>query len=332
MAADKYLLHHFGDALFGHIKRKLTVESCYLIFDQLMKIGEREEIVLASVRTWISENSKEVFESENFKQIDQEMLISLLSLNQLNIVEFDLLVAVLKWVDCEVQRQGLPVNDENRRKVFEPIKSYILFTDLPPGKIASCKEIAELLTSEERGALLLHQFDRENPSMIELKTARKVGPNFLSVFVGDARYFCELPYSEKTTLTVNRRISIRTIHTTYSERAQSVSLKISNSKFIHLDLVIERLVQGGRLCFSFKPPFVVEPNSTYTLIVTGNGEMTKEDHLSRQFRLNYKESVIFDLKNLNGTHCVRGFDFYLQEQAALSLDEPIYESIFELFD
>ena len=125
MAADKYLVHHFGEALIEYAKSRLTVESSCLIYDQLMKIGEHEEISLADVRTMIIENSREAIGTENFTQIDQETLISLLSLKELSIDGNYLLAAVSEWIDCELQRQGLQVNHVNRQKAFQPIKSYI---------------------------------------------------------------------------------------------------------------------------------------------------------------------------------------------------------------
>ena len=77
-------------------------------------------------RCTLTRQSKKKFESDHFTQIDQVTWISLLSLDRLMINELDLLLAVSKCVDCEVQRRGLTVNGENRQRVFEPIKSYVL--------------------------------------------------------------------------------------------------------------------------------------------------------------------------------------------------------------
>ena len=298
MAADKYLLHHFNKAFFGYITTKLTAESCCLIYDQLMKIGEHEELSLASVRTVIIEGSEATFKSDHFTQIDQETLISLLSLDELSIDEFDLLTAVSRWVDCEVQRQGLPANREKRQKVFEPIKSYILFTALTPEKFASCKEITELLTLEERGSLALHFLCEDNPSMIELKTSRKVGV---------AKHFSDF-IREKTLLTPNRRVSLRTIYTINSGRGENLCLQILDSNGKDFGLKIESSVQNGRLCFSIKPPFVMEGAQCYTLQVTGYGKATDQ-----KIKSNYRDSVTFSLCNYSKTHCVRGLEFFLNE-------------------
>ena len=313
MAADKYLLHGFSKKFFGYITTKLNAESSCLIYDQLIKIGEREEISLASVRTVIIENSQTTFESDHFTQIDQETLISLLSLDELSIDEIDLMAAVSKWVDCEVQRQGLSVNRENRQKVFEPVKGYILFTGLTPEKFASSKEIAELLTFEERGSLALHLLFKDNLSAIERQTERRVGYSFCSVFVNDTRHFADYVYyvyEEEPTLSANRRVTVRTIYTTYSERAEHLRLKILDENLVSLGLKIESLVQDGRLCFSIKSPFVMEPNESYTLSFIGDGNLTSEDQQSKQLQLNYKDLAIFYISDAS-VHCIRGLEFCL---------------------
>ena len=176
MAADKYLLNHYSGAFFNFIIGKLTNENSCLIYEQLVRIGDREESALAYVRGRIIENSQEAIESEHFTQINQETLISLLSLEKLSIDEIDLFKAVSKWIDCEAQRRGLPVNRENRRLVFEPIKGYIRFSALTPEEVANCKEVVELLTEEELLPLLLHLLNKTDyPLKIQQITPRKSG-------------------------------------------------------------------------------------------------------------------------------------------------------------
>ena len=311
LAADKYLLHHFSKALTDYVKAKLSAESSCLIYDQLIKIGEREEISLASVRTVIIKNSLKTFESEHFTQIDQETLISLLSLDKLSISEIDLLAAVSKWVDCEVQRQDLPANEENRRKVFEPIKGYVLFTALTLEEIANCEEVTQLLRDEEIGSLVLHLLNKKWPLKIELKTSRVAGSSFCSVFVDDARPAYINLCSDLVKLTVNRRVSIRTFYTNYSKRFHHVFFKILGSNDVDLGLKTERFFQDGRLCFSFNPPLVVEPNTSYTLKIDEPAGLASTEFVSQQEQLNFEGSVIFGLKRRDQFHCVRGFEFRL---------------------
>ena len=314
LAADKYLLHHFSEAFFGYIKARLDAESSCLIYDQMIKIGEREELSLASVRT-IIQSSEAAFMSEHFKQIDRETLISLLSLHKLAISEFDLITAVSEWVDSEVERQGLTVDRESRRKAFEPIKGYILFTALRPGTIANCKEIAELLTEEEIGSLLLHQLNIEKRSKIGPETSRIPETYaYCSVF-GDSVSELSHPFSRSVNLSVNRKVEIVTIHSTYSESATNLSLKILFSKGVELGLKIENSARNGKLSFVIDPPFDVQPNTSYTLQITGDGSTTNEDQLSKEQEFNYKEFVVCKLSTSPGDvfHFVQGLEFWASD-------------------
>ena len=113
-----YLLHRFDRAFFDYAKAKLNAESSYLIYDLLVKIGEHEEMPLNDVQDMIIHFIIATLKSDHFTQIDQETLINLLSLDRLHVTKIDLFEAASKWVDHEVQRQGLLVNGENRRRVF----------------------------------------------------------------------------------------------------------------------------------------------------------------------------------------------------------------------
>ena len=314
MAADKYLVHHFGEALIEYIKNNLNAENSCLIYDQLIKIGEREEISLSDVRTMIIKNSKSTLESEHFTQIGQETLISLLSMDELDVDEIELLAAVSKWVDCEVQRQSLLANSENRRRVFEPIKPYILFTTLTTETISNRKEVAELLTLEEIGSLLLHLLNKKNPWMIELKSPRRARAslNRFTVF-GDSIICIGNTYSRLVRLRVSRRVQIQTIYLTYSEKVSGVNLQILDSNAVELGLETKRSAKDGRLCFSINPPLDAQPDSIYILNVTGDGHTTSEDQLSFQKAL-YFRRLEFRLDcsvfGKYSCHCVRGLEFW----------------------
>ena len=308
MAADKYLMNHFGKAFFGYVKGKLDAKSSCLIYDQLVKIGEREEIRLADVRTAMIKNSRETIESEHFKEIDQETLISLLSLDKLNIDEADLLAAVSKWVDCEVKRQGLAVNRENRRKVFQPIKSYILYTALGPEKAAKCKGIAELLTLEEAGSLVLH-LNQGEPFVIKRKTTRSAGTGTHSVFASYLFSAAGYSGSKMVYLIVNRRVSIRTVYLTYSQSAAYVSFQVyDHPTGANLNLTPKKSVKDGKLCLSLIPPLEVTANHQYQLSVTCNRTLALEDQFTNPITLT-NGSISFSLSPSSSFSFVRGFDF-----------------------
>ena len=278
MAADKYLLHDFHEAfsnyVIGRLGRLGSTNNC-LVYEQLIQIGDMEAALLELIQTVIMESSKEAFASEHFTKIDQETLISLLSLKELRIAEFDLLAAVSKWVDCEVRRQGLWVNGKNRRRVFEPIKGYILFAALAPEKIINCEEFAQLLTAEELESLLLHR-----PVKFELKTTRKADSE---------------SYSRTMHFSVNRAVSIEVIHTIYSKSAANLSLEIRDSMGGDLGQESESWLANGYWSFSFKPAFSMMPGHLYTLQITGDEQLVKEDLLYQWPKLGtHNRSITFN--------------------------------------
>ena len=303
-------MNHFDKAFFRYVQSMLDAKSSCLIYDQLVKIGEREEIRLADVRTVIIENSRVTIGSDHFPQIDQQTLISLLSLDKLDIDEVDLLEAVSKWVDCEVQRQGLPLNRENRRKIFEPIKGYVLFTAFKPEKIANCKVIAELLTLEESGSLVLHLLNKDQPLMIEPKTSRSARARACSVFVKGSFSADGFLGSRAVYLTVHRPASIRAIYLNYSSKDINLAfqiLKISTGK--HLATKAKRTVRDGKLCLTLNRPLDLEATQQYELRVTYNETLTNEDSLTRGQTLTYRGSILFTLEPAYDYNFIRGLEF-----------------------
>ena len=322
MAADKYLLNNFSEAFLDYIKSKLNAENSCLVYEQLLKTGNPEENSFARVRRTIIKNSKKVFESEHFTQIDQETLISLLSLDELSIAEFDLLAAVCKWVDCEVQRRALPVNGENRRRVFEPIKGYVLFSELSAEKFARCKEMVELIAPEEVGPLLLHllneEHHEENQLPFEQKTWRVAGASTCRVFVSSFSFSYDDYDNDHEEdynvidmyLTADRGVSIRTIHTTYSERFDDdLHLVIYDLDRKQLNIDMYQFVKDGKLSFSLDPPFELQPDCSYRLVASSDEWI---DEVSEE-NLDYKEQVHFTVEresaNCFECHCIRGLEF-----------------------
>lgn len=308
MAADKYLLHGFSKAIFDFVKANLD-KSCQ-IYGQLAKIGEREQTSLDIVKFRITKETPVAFQGKCFMEIDQESLIGLLSLDELNIPEIDLLAAVLKWIDYQVLKQGLPLNRENRRKVFEPIKAYIVFTALRPETILGSKLIDKLLTEEEKMTAFSHQLNNDDPPITELKTPRMPACHVPCTVSSALRFELRRPFSSSVNLTVNRKVSIQTIHTNYSVDAANVNLKIFDSKGVDLSLEIKSSVQDDRVRFSFDPVFHVRPNSSYILQVTGECQ-TKDDHLNEELKLKSKGFLVFDLRPCppSNPQFVCGLDF-----------------------
>lgn len=170
-----------------------------------------------------------------------------------------------------------------------------------PEQIAKRKEIAELLPDEEREL------------KIELKTSRRTA-TFLSILNAN---ILTSNFNDKALLSVNRRVSVQAIYTTYLESTAGLSFKIQDSKGIDLDLKMKNLVKNGKRYFSFDPPFLVEPNARYLLAFKGHGLCSFKlsdllgDQPNYQHELNRKGWVSFNLDCPPGYHhhCVKGLNF-----------------------
>src|SRR5699024_7228125 len=114
------------------------------------------------------------------------------------------------------------------------IKGYVLFAALSPEKIAEHEEVAGLLASEELAQLFLHLLNRRNPLKIELKTSRRAAA--ARVFITDLVSANDNPYSNQVYLSVNRKVFIRAIYTTYSGSEADLRLKILDSDGVDFGL------------------------------------------------------------------------------------------------
>ena len=70
---------------------------------------------------------------------------------------------------------------------------------------------------------------------------------------------------------------------------------------------MKRSLKNGKWCFSFDPPFDLQPKLAYQLQFSADGRMAMDDQLSKQRELNYMESIIF---KLIGSHALNLYSIY----------------------
>ena len=68
---------------------------------------------------FIKSNTKQVVASDDFNNISQKTLASLLKLDCLDISEVELFQAVLKWSDFQCSKKDVEATRENRRSVMD---------------------------------------------------------------------------------------------------------------------------------------------------------------------------------------------------------------------
>ena len=266
--------------------------------------------MLRYMRTLIMEISDEVFQCENFKFILQETLIGILSLDELRISEVELLEDISKWVDNKVKINGLTMDNKNKRKIFEPIKPYIVFSSLTAEQIAGCKEIETLLTPEETGLLALHVLNKSRPLMIECKTARRVASDLKRV-VYDSLSSGAKSLLRKPFLTVSGGVEIFIIYSTYPYKVKNPCLAILGPNGVDLDLKCEIFLLDGCWCFSPKPPLKAKPSTKYQLVFTTDEKAKWDIEMSDQKRSSCGENFVFNLEFPTGQeyHPIKKIDF-----------------------
>ena len=189
-AGDKYLVHHFTDAVLEYTKNKLDVSNCCMVYDQVLKLPQRTPLLRQAAKL-IQEHSREAFRSAYFIRIDQHTLISMLKLPKLNVKEIDILRFCSQWVDAQASWCGLPASKENRQAIFEPIKYFIRFdviTDIDKvkdlllesdfihftGKFGASKKVAVKCLTKRRAFNAKTNRTKANESRLKQPTENQV--------------------------------------------------------------------------------------------------------------------------------------------------------------
>lgn len=166
------------------MKEKLNETNCSIIYDQLTRI-ENDKSPIELARNQIQMSGKTAFESYYFTQISEQTVVDILNMDSLSVAEIELLKAVSNWVDAEVIRLNLFSDAEHKRKVFEPFKRLIKFSDMTAEQIGvGFGKIENLLTIEEISSLFLHLFDKSKPLVIKCATEHRTSTNIYSIFDG----------------------------------------------------------------------------------------------------------------------------------------------------
>lgn len=267
------MVHNMLDALIDRVRERLNDSTCCLIFDQLTKLqSDKTNLLLSETREYIKSNSRAVFQSNEFLQIDEDALIALLSFERLNISEIDLLKACCKWLESEIGRSNLPLSVENKRSAFQPIKHLIRWRDLKASQVASFGEICCLLDDKELASLLMHLLNPINslPSKWQsFSPSRTVG--LQSVTLSKFALVRRLT-TYQVLVKVDKKVCIKTIRTGVRHDASrpDTTLSVLASGEV-LNLKIEKFLHDAKWCFKFTDELVVEANSEYQFFLKQQG-------------------------------------------------------------
>jgi hypothetical protein len=122
-------------------------ENVLNILEQAILFDEKDlETKCWQVIEW---RTSKVVSSENFVNIKQTTLASLLKRNRLDVTEVQLFQTVLKWIDHQCSQKGLELTTENRRSVIGDAVYDLRFIAMNQGEFATHVSKSGLLIAEE---------------------------------------------------------------------------------------------------------------------------------------------------------------------------------------
>lgn len=177
LAADKYLVYKFREELSKYLKEMAHPLFCFGIYDQLNKIKYIDDVSECLPFEYfdyiIQTSTLGYFGSASYLQMNQDSLIKILKNDTMNVSEIDLLKACVNWVDAEVKRKNLEPTTENTRKIFEPLKQFICFSQINDSDLKKFKKIQQYLDPQDCVDFFLNSSDLSSSSRLDFERKRE---------------------------------------------------------------------------------------------------------------------------------------------------------------
>ncbi|KAL3122466.1 hypothetical protein niasHT_006346 [Heterodera trifolii] len=176
-AAKKYNIPDLVDASLQIPISELR--NVFFAFAQT-RLFKLEDFSIKCLR-YICQNAAKLFESNDFLQIDQEMLCVLLDSDLLLFSdEFEIWKTTLRWADEKCRQIGIEYSSKNRRSILGPALFKIRFPNIHEEDFAKCVVPSDVLTVEE--VLGVYQFNAHPCSDFAIKCLLYICQNAVQLF------------------------------------------------------------------------------------------------------------------------------------------------------
>ncbi|KAF4527898.1 hypothetical protein B566_EDAN011289 [Ephemera danica] len=155
-AAKKYILPYVVERCKTYLVSNLTHENVCRVYE-FAKLLEEPEIVERCLKL-MQEKTDKILTDPSFQEIEQSTLVILLEQKCLMVAsELNLINASLHWAKREAEHKDLDATDGSiLREVLGPAFGLLRFLTLIPSEFASGPALWDLLSREERFAILVN--------------------------------------------------------------------------------------------------------------------------------------------------------------------------------
>ena len=255
--------------------------------------------------------------SDSFLQISESTLVAILNFNKLNISEFELLKACIRWIDSEEARQNVgPADPERKRVIFQRIKHLIRFSALSLTDFSSISKLEHYMTMEDIASVFLHT-TQKSPLQIAYQSPRGPPKAYVTREIqNETIHLNTFTHESKITFSVNERIRLSSFTTLpVSSSCTSLHFQIlKDGQVLSYGLNIEvREVAENLNSWTVQSAIILQPDIKYTLRFTFafSGNHNNPFGTSKVMELKSAEdATVFKIEPASGSHCIERIGFW----------------------
>ena len=182
-AAKKYMMPHLAEICVEHLQEEVEPSNVCLLLSHSHLFDETE--LMQHCWDVIDTRTKEVFQSDDFTDVDHKTLQEMLGRQTLCVDETKVFAAAKRWAEAECLRQGRDPSPQQCREVLGDALYLLRFPTMTLGDFADGAGQSGLLSVQETNDLFFNFSANKKPELRFPTTPRKGRPlccqRFISV-------------------------------------------------------------------------------------------------------------------------------------------------------